>query len=225
MAGMCELKKCSEECYGMCLETPGCGSPCPGCSNDWECGSSNYCVTPGTAGFCVSDQPPAGTGAGVSEVDAVPPKESVVAAESVTQSDAVVWIEGPWSTKADGSSLIEVTATVTDADGNRVVGQQVRFVEGGFGQNDGNWMIYGGLDGFELGSYYVLASLGYKLDNGWFSNQITVVTGDDGTATVEAKVPSWSDYFLDKPQKVGVWFDVDGGWNPYASMLLCYIQP
>lgn len=101
---------------------------------------------------------------------------------------------------ADGTSTAQVTARVLDAGGNPIANQQVRFI---------NWPRYF-LGGIWPGG-------GFKP----ITNLETTFTNSEGYAYVTYYAPASLDRFIDPPGvTLGVYYNVDGGGNPYVSTML-----
>ena len=123
---------------------------------------------------------------------------------------------------ADGATQVAVTAHVEDSSGGPVVSEQVRFVSGVYGLSPEGEVV-GPADELEIGvSYRTLPSGCYGGSN---SNLFTTTTDADGEAKATFTLPDWEDYMADKPHNLGVWYHVDGGGNPYASVTFYMAKP
>lgn len=127
---------------------------------------------------------------------------------------------------ADGQSVVEVVAVVTDQHGKPVADQQVRFFVRDYLEDaDGNFL--GGGDNPIAGQRYRVIPSGAYLpdDDDCPSNLFTTRTGDNGRALARFRTARWHECMGQKPMTLGVWYQVDGGGNPKAETQIWFAKP
>lgn len=223
---------CEPQCASTQCGPDGCGGICGACDpvplyesaepGDWTCYASGWCGPPEFEGFCEGALPE-GLGSAVSQVGAPTVKDTVVSADTVDKTTAIIYVLAAEAMVADGETGVPFKALVTDLQGNRVSGAHVYFVAVPILVDDaGN--VFGANDGFPAGSAGLADGLMFVGD-GFYTNVMKTTTDTDGEATVTAMPSSWSPWMADKPQSILVWFDSCGAGNPVAITMVCFSPP
>jgi len=128
---------------------------------------------------------------------------------------------------ADGTSIYTIAALVVDKEGKPVPDEQVRFVGHAYAIDHVSQKIIS--DPHEQtpgGSASIIRSGGYVQEGGRFvSNLYTARTDTNGYAYAHYRSPNWQDFMAEKSLDVGVWYHVDGGYNPYVSTNVWFGKP
>lgn len=126
---------------------------------------------------------------------------------------------------ADSSLRTGVYVHLTTNDGSNIQNQQVRFIRRYWAERIENGVIYGPTDDLSVGGpSRNLPSGGFPTGSG-LSNVLTTTTDSTGVAHAEFVPPDWTDYIADDPNhRIVVWYNVDGGGNPYTQIDFPMVQ-